>query len=276
MRLSCLPVSLFGDFLDNRLDIAKWALLARGIGFDGFDISVMFVRNRTPVYLDELKKQIDAAGIPLVMVTSYPDFTHPDPAQRRREAAYLEADMAATAQLGGKFLRVLAGQNHPEMERARGVALAVENLRAAARAAGELGVTLVYENHAKPGAWRYIDFSFPPDIFLEVFEGIRDTEIMVNFDIGNATAECPKPGGELALLRKVADKLATLHVCDMRERGKFSPTLLGTGITPVEAIFAYLKGIGFDGWFCVEEAGNQGLEGARKAHDYARAAWERA
>ncbi|MDR1520670.1 MAG: sugar phosphate isomerase/epimerase [Planctomycetota bacterium] len=276
MHLSCLPVSLFGEFLDGRLDIGKWAVLARGIGFDGFDISSMFIKNHTATYLDETRRQIDASGIPLVMVTSYPDFTHPDAAQRRRELSYLETDMALTAQLGGKFLRVLAGQNHPGLERARGVASAVECLRKAAKAAREFGVVLVYENHAKPGAWHYIDFSFPPDIFLDVFNGISDTGIMVNFDIGNATAEFERPGGELELLEKVVDKVATVHVCDMRERGKFTPTLLGTGKTPVGQIFSYLKKRGFAGWLCIEEAGNQGIDGARKAHAYAVSAWENA
>ncbi|MDR2390160.1 MAG: sugar phosphate isomerase/epimerase, partial [Planctomycetota bacterium] len=241
-----------------------------------FDISVMFIKNHTPTYFREVRAGLDAIGLPLVMATAYPDFTHPDPAQRRREAAYLEADMAATIQLGGRYLRVLAGQNHPGVGRARGVATAVDGLRRAARAAEEMGLTLVYENHAKPGAWDYIDFSFPPDIFLEVFEGIRDTPVMVNFDIGNATAECAQAGGELELLRKVIDKVATLHVCDMREQGRFTPTLLGTGKTPIGSIFSYLKEHGFDGWFCIEEASNQGIEGARKAHDFARRAWENA
>ncbi|MGI6298520.1 MAG: hypothetical protein ACOX1T_04905 [Saccharofermentanales bacterium] len=47
---------------------------------------------------------------------------------------------------------------------------------------------MLYEDHAKPSAWDYIDFSYPPDIFLAVYEGIKDTGIKINFDIGNITA----------------------------------------------------------------------------------------
>jgi sugar phosphate isomerase/epimerase len=267
---------MFGEFLDGRLDVGKWAVLARDTGFDGFDVSVMFVKNRTPVHLEEVKRKIEAAGLPLIMVTSYPDFTHPDAGQRRREAAYLEADMALTAQLGGRFLRVLAGQAHPGLERERGIGYAVERLRRSAETAREYGVTLVYENHAKPGAWSYIDFSFPPDIFLEVAAGVRDTGIKINFDIGNATAECRDEEGVMELLQKVVDQTATLHVCDMREYGKFTPTLLGTGVTPTARIFSYLKRIGFDGWFCIEEAGNRGMDGVRQACLHARTVWDRA
>ena len=274
MQLSCLPVSMFGEFLDGRLDIGKWAVLARDVGFDGFDVSVMFVKNRTATHLEEVKRKIDGAGLPLIMVTSYPDLTHPDAGQRRREAAYLEADMALTAQLGGRFLRVLAGQAHPGLERGRGIGYAVEGLRRSAEAAGEYGVTLVYENHAKPGAWSHIDFSFPPDIFLEVADGVRDTGIKINFDIGNATAECRDEEGVMELLQNVVDRIATLHVCDMREYGRFTPTLLGTGVTPTARIFSYLKRIGFDGWFCIEEAGNRGMDGVRQAYLHARTTWD--
>ena len=273
MKLSCLPVSIFSDFATDKLDIGKWGEAARDIGFDGFDISTLFIKNHTPTYLDETKKRIAAAGIPLVMVTTYPDFTHPDAKQRAREAVYLERDMAVTAELGGRYLRVLAGQAHPGVERKRGVDLAVEGLRKAAVAAEKHGVTLVYENHDKPGAWHYIDFSFPPDIFLDVYKGIKDTSIRVNFDTGNATAESAQPGDEVKLLSKVIDSVATLHVCDMKERGKFSPTLVGTGVTPLADIFSFVKKKGFDGWFCIEEAGGMGMDGVRKAHAHVRAVW---
>lgn len=276
MKLSCLPVSLFSEFANDGLDIAKWATKAREIGFDGFDISTMFIKNQTPTYLDDTKKKIKDAGIPLVMVTSYPDFTHPDATQRMREDVYIERDMAVAAELGAKYLRVLAGQAHPEVERERGVAYAIEGLRKAGIAAEKQGITLVYENHAKPGAWHYIDFSFPPDIFLEVFNGIKDTSVMVNFDTGNSTAEAAAEGDEVKLLAKVIDKVQTLHVCDMKQRGVFSPTLVGTGVTPLADIFAFVKKHGFDGWLCIEEAGNLGMEGVQKAHNHVRAVWEKA
>jgi sugar phosphate isomerase/epimerase len=274
MKLSCLPVSLFSDFADGRLDIVSWGEQARRIGFDGFDISSLFIKNHTPTYLTELKKGIDGTGIPLVMVSGYPDFVHPDAGQRRREAAYLVNDIAVTSELGGKYLRVLAGQAHPGMSREAGVALAVKGLREAAPAAEQFGVTLVYENHAKPGAWHYIDFSFPPDIFLDVFEGIRDTSIRLNFDVGNSTAEASAEGDELKLLAKVIDKVETLHVCDMKERGRFSPTLVGTGVTPLPELFRFIREHRFDGWLCIEEAGGLGMDGVQKAHDYVREIWE--
>ncbi len=276
MRLSCLPVSLFGDFAEGKLDIVSWAEQAKAIGFDGFDISTMHIKNHTPTYLSTVKEGIAKTGIPLVMVATYPDFTHPDPIQREREHAYIRCDMAASAELGAKFLRVLAGQAHPEIQRQEGIDLAIHGLSKAAVRADKYSIQLVYENHAKPGAWDYIDFSFPPDIFLEVFRGIKDSPVMINFDCGNATAVAEEEGDEVKLLAAVIDKVATLHVCDMKQRGAFSPTLVGTGVTPLADLFSYANDHGFDGWFCIEEAGNLGMDGVRKAHDYVRETWAKA
>ncbi len=275
MKLSCLPVSLFNDILSDRLDIVAWAEAAENMGFDGFDISSMFLKNHTPTYLSSLKAGIASAGIPLIMVSSYPDFTHPDVRQRRREDTYLACDIAVTEELQGRYLRVLAGQAHPNVPLVTGVEQAVAGLRRAAEIAYTRDVTLVYENHAKPAAWHHIDFSFPPEVFLQVFEGIKDTGIMVNFDMGNSTAEAAREGDELRLLERVYDKVATFHVCDMKERGVFSPTLVGTGMTPLPELFGYIKGRGFDGWLCIEEASGTGMDGVRKAHDYVRDLWEK-
>ncbi len=117
-------------------------------------------------------------------------------------------------------------------------------------------------------------FSFPPDIFLDVFAGIKDTSVRLNFDVGNSTAEASVEGDEIRLLSKVIDKVETLHVCDMKERGRFSPTLVGTGVTPLRELFTFIREHGFDGWLCIEEAGGLGMDGVRKAHDYVREVWE--
>ena len=98
----------------------------------------------------------------MVMATTYPDFTHPDPLQRMREMEYLRRDIALCSELDIMFLRVLAGQAHPGMDIEQGTKLAIEGLRRSSKVAEKFGVKLLYEDHAKPGAWHYIDFSYPP------------------------------------------------------------------------------------------------------------------
>ncbi len=121
--------------------------------------------------------------------------------------------------------------------------------------------------------YHIIDFSYPPEIFLEILDGIWDTSIGVNFDTGNIDAY---GGDSVEILRQVFPKVETLHVTDMAEHGKFSPVLIGTGSTPNRECFAYLKEQGWDKWLCIEEASYNGLEGIRQAVINTRRLWEEA
>lgn len=66
----------------------------------------------------------------------------------------------------------------------------------------------------------------------------------------------------------------TVHVTDMSQRGQFTPTVIGTGMTPNREAFRYLKEHGFDKWLCIEEASGRGLEGVRDAYHYVKKLWE--
>ena len=271
MKLSCLPVSLFSDIINRRLTIVEWAEFGRKIGLDGVDISLLFLENHCPAYLGKLMKALEIAGMPLIMAMAYPDFTTPDPLQRKRELDYLRRDIALSSQLRIPYLRVLAGQAHPATSRSDGITWAVENLSIADETAREYGVQLLYENHSKPGAWDYYDFSYPLDIFMKVCEGIRATGIRINFDTANIMALGQDP---LTVLAQVYDRVETIHVSDTAEKGTFKPVLVGTGAVAFEQIFRFLKGRGFDNWLCIEEASFSGSEGIRKAADFTRRTWE--
>lgn len=273
MKISCLPVSLFDDIVSGKMSLEEWANLRETCGLDGIDISTMFLREHNPVYLKGVKEMLARTGTKIVMATTYPDFTHPDALQREYELAHLSSDMAACGYLGIQYLRVLAGQAHPETKRAEGIAWAIEYLRRAAEIADRFGVTLVYEDHAKPGAWEYVDFSYPPDIFLEIADGLRDTSVKINFDTGNVYAY---GADTMPVVEKVADRIETLHIADMSAYGKFDPVLVGTGGAPIPEIFSFLKKRGFDGWLCIEEASFQGVDGIKRAVENTRRMWEEA
>ena len=78
-----------------------------------------------------------------------------------------------------------------------------------------------------------MDFSFPADIFLEIFDSLRDTQIKLNFDIGNLVAQGLDP---LPVLEQVIDRVETVHISDMAEYGKFAPVEIGTGVSPIEPV----------------------------------------
>ncbi len=273
MKISCLPVSLFDSICSGSMDIAGWAKDAKRLGYDGIDISIMFLKNRTPTYLSKLRNELEAVGLPIVMMTTYPDFTHPDPVQRGRELEYLIADTALSSEIGIRYLRVLAGQAHAGMGITEGIGHVVENFRRIAPYGEKYGVGLLYEDHAKPGAWDHVDFSYPPEIFLEICDKIRDTGIRLNYDTGNITAH---GSDTLEVLEKVIDMVETIHITDMAEKGRFSPVTIGTGAVPNREVFRRLKEYDFDGWLCIEEASGRGLEGIRIAREFVSQAWREA
>lgn len=272
--MSCLSVSLFPAIVNNEITIKEYARFCKSQGLDGFDLGSILLKNHTPKYVTQLKKEIEEEGIPLIMVTAYPDFTHPEALQRAREFDFLVHDIALASALGAKYLRVTAGQAHPEVSVQEGIEWAIDFLRKAAAVSDQYGITLVYENHAKPGVWEYMDFSNPPEIFLQIAKGLKDTTIGINFDTANILVA----GYEttLEVLDEVFEKVLTIHVAETASIGKMDPVALGTGLVPFREIFHYLKEKQFNGWLCLEEFGNNGKEGVKQAIAFVRRTWDEA
>lgn len=274
MKLSCLPVSLFKDFMEGKQTIKSWAEYGKSLELDAIDLMMVQIKNHTPKFLQSVRDDLEGAGIGIAMITTYPDFSHPDAQQRAREVEYLRHDIALASNIGAKFLRITAGQAHPETPVEDGIKWVVDCFKEVEPVAEKFGVKLVYEDHSKPGAWDYMDFSNPPDIFLKIAEGIKDTSIGINFDTANILV-----AGEdktVEVLEKVIDRVETIHVAETATKGKMDPVLLGTGIVPIKEVFSTLKKNGWDNWLCIEEWGGQGLEGVKKAVEYTRKTWEEA
>lgn len=273
MKLSCLPVSFFADIIEGRMSIVDWARMGASLGLDAVDLSILFVQDRSPQKLRALREEIESIGMRIAMVTSYPDFTHPDANQREKELSLEREVVEVAAALGSEMVRVTAGQAHPETTRECGTTWAIQGLRRLVETTRGSGVTLVYENHAKPGAWLYTDFSTQPDIFLEIVRGTADVGLGVNFDTGNAATFAEDP---VELLRQVIQRVVSIHASDSSLRGELKHTLLGTGITPFPALFTELKKAGWDGWICLEEASYQEYAGVQTAVEFIRRTWQAA
>lgn len=272
MKLSCIPVSFFKEIIGGSMSIGEWAQLGKEVGLDAIDVSILFIPDQSRAAVARLRKTIEATGMRVAMVASYPDFTHPDAAQRARELALAQEVVDVAAGLGAELVRVTAGQAHPETGRQDGIRWATEGLRQLTDRTRKSGVRLVYENHAKPGAWTYTDFSQPPDIFLAIVKATTDVGLGLNFDTANATAFSRDP---LGLLEQCIDRVVSVHAADTAVHGELKPVLLGTGLTPLEAIFRRLVQAGWDNWICIEEASFQGRDGVAKAAHVVRQLWDR-
>lgn len=270
MKLSSLPVSLYPELTAGTRTLADWFHFAAQLGLDGADVSVVHLQNLEPTYLQALRDQASAAGVQIAMLVTYADFTHPEAAERVRQVAEIQRYCAVAATLGASFIRVTAGQKHPGVERAAGIEWAVTGLTACLERAAATGVTLCYENHTKGYAWTYNDFSQPAEIFLEIVHRTEGTGLQILYDTANTLGTGDDP---LTVLAQVKHRVAVIHVNDIRRAGYFEPCLLGTGVAPVQAIFAALVQHGFDGWVSVEEASKTGEAGFRQAIPLAEQLW---
>lgn len=270
MKISCLPVSLFGDMIKDKISIKDWAFCAKESGLDAIDLSTVLIKNHTPIYLKSLKHDLEICQIPVVMLVTYPDFTHPDHIQREREIEYLSRDIALASYLGAKYVRILAGQAYPKTPTDAGIHWVIESFKKIADTASKFKIMLLYENHSKPGVWDHNDFSHPTDIFLQIVEGIRDTGIRINFDTANTLVYGTDP---LPVLKTIINYVETIHAADTAQKGFLKPVPIGQGIVPFKDIFKYLKEKGFDGWICIEEASRTGMDAFGKAADFIRGRW---
>jgi len=270
MLLSCLPVSFFPAIIEGEMTLHEWATMARELGLDGIDVSTLFFPDTSRGAIREARHQIEDAGMRPNMISTYPDFTHPDAASRERELGQEQEAVAVASYLGCNYVRLVAGQAHPETSRQEGIEWAIAGMRALVETTRGVDVELVYENHGKPGAWTYTDFSQPPDIFLEIARAVVPLGVGINFDTANATAFAPDP---MALLEEVVDDVVTVHAADTRILGELDHCILGEGLAPIPALFGRLQQAGWDGWMSIEENARQGREGVAKSVEYVRRVW---
>jgi len=219
------------------------------------------------------------------MLCCSPDFSHPDAEFRTREIEKEKNWIRMAAALGAGFCRVLSGQRRPELTRERGLDLVVECIEACLPEAEHCGVTLIIENHYKDDFWSYPEFAQKMDVFCELVARIRHPRFGVNYDPSNAFLAGDEP---LELLARVKDRVVTMHasdrylaegtIADLRrdEMGaegyaiRLRHGTIGKGLNDYDAIFATLKGAGFDGWVSIED-GVDGMEQLAESVRFVRA-----
>lgn len=271
MRLSCVPATHFMDIVEGRMSIEAWIILAASLGLDGLDFGQAWFRDRSRATIARLRKRVEDAGLQACLLRCASDFTHPDTRQRAATVDEMREMIDLAHALGAPMIRVTAGQAHPGVGRAEGIAWVCESLRALLPHAEAAGMILAYENHTKASVWQYRDFSEQSDVFLEIVRATEGTGLRVNFDTGNPLVHDEDP---LPLLQKVAHRVACLDANDSRTRGRFDFCVVGQGLVPFPEIFRFLKRtVGYDGWISVEEFSHTGERGFREAVRFVREAW---
>lgn len=293
MRIAAFPKGYLDELVFRRTrPVTDWIDEAADLGVDGVELHPGMLWDSSPDGVARVRDAIAAAGLEMPMMCAAPDFTHPDPDQRRRERETQARVMQMTREIGGPgaSCRVLSGQRHPGVGREQGVEWAVEAITELIPLARELGIVLSMENHYKASTWELPEFAQRPEVFHEILDRIPERCVFgVQFDPSNAITAGVDPA---EFLESVLDRVITMQASDrhlepgttlddLREADGtlgYSPALrhgvIGQGLNDYDRIFSLLVGAGYDGWISIEDGVN-GPEELRQSAEFLQRARDR-
>jgi sugar phosphate isomerase/epimerase len=279
-RISVFPKCYFDELCAGRMDYLQWLRDAKGLGGEGVEHYDGFLAPLGPDAARRVRDVMEATGQASSLLCFSPDFTHPDPGERKRQVQRQKDAIDMSVALGLRHCRTLSGQRLPGMSRREGVQRTVEGLRASLDYAAERDVVLCMENHYKDGNWTYPEFAQAEDVFLEIIEQVDHPNFGVQYDPSNALVGGYDP---VAFLEKVKHRVVSMHASDrylaegatledlQQADGStgYSAALqhgeTGQGLNDYDAIFRILAGVAYQGWISIEDGMNGLDELARSA-----------
>ena len=286
MKIAAFPKCYLEDIAGHRsMSVFDWVDMARTLDADGLEMYEGFLTSLDDDYVLSVRDAIADAGFTMPMLCCSPNFTHPDPDERKRAVEHEAKMIRVTKLLGGAgaVCRVLSGQRYPDVGREQGIEWVVECIEQVLPVAREQGIILGLENHYKDGFWRYPEFAQKMDVFLELLEAIPERQHFgVQYDPSNAIVAGDDP---VELLRAVAPRVVSMHASDrFLSEGHSLDDLLegdgeigyaealqhgvtGRGLNDYDSIFQILRDVGFDGWVSIED-GMNGMEEMRASLEF--------
>lgn len=274
MKLSAFPKCYLEQISTGQMSVFEWIEMAKTLDADGLEMYHGFFTSLEPGYLDSVGEAISSAGFAMPMLCCSPDFTAPDPDDRKRAVEKESEMIRTTRRLGGPgaICRVLSGQRYPEVTWERGKEWVLECIHQVLPVARENKIVLGMENHYKDGFWKYPEFAQKMDRFVDIVSAVSDREHFgVQYDPSNAFVAGDDP---VALLRAVADRVVSVHASDrylaegttpddLRQADGtlgYSPNLrhgvTGQGLNDYDAIFRILSEHHYSGWISIEDGMN--------------------
>ena len=281
-RISVFPKCYFDELADGRMSFEGWIRDAAALGGEGVEHYDGFFRSLDAAGVDPIARALAETGQITAMICFSPDFTHPDPDERKRQVTRQKQAIDLTVRLGARHCRTLSGQRFPGLTRDDGIARTVDGIRRSLEYAEQRGVILCMENHYKDGTWRYPEFAQAEDIFLEIIEQIDSPFFGVQYDPSNALVGGYDP---LRFLEKVRHRVVTMHASDRflapgatlddlasgDGATGYSTALrhgeTGKGLNDYDTIFRLLAEVNYSGWISTE-AGMSGLDEIRRSVDF--------
>ena len=275
-RLAVFPKGFFDDLVHGRLSVFTWLEMAATLGVDGVELYPRFLESFEPAYLRKVREEAKARGLEIPMLCNSPDFTQPQAAARAAEVARTQQMLDVTKALGGKWCRVLSGQNRPGLDEREAIGWVVESLRQCLPHAEKTGIVMVMENHYKDGLWEYPEFAQGTRRYLAILEAIDSPWLKAQYDPSNAIVA---GDDQYALLERVLPRLATMQASDRFLEGGSIEELrrlaadpqhgyakfvrhgvIGRGLNDYDRIFGTLARSGYRGWVSIEDGDGPTIE----------------
>lgn len=275
MKISAFPKCYLDDIAGTRtMTVFEWIEMAKSLNADGLEMYEGFFTSLDDDYIRTVGDAIHSAGFEMPMLCCSPNFTDPNPDERKKAIDQEIKMIHITRLLGGEkaVCRVLTGQRYPDVTREQGLQWVAECIEQLLPVAREYNIILGLENHYKDGFWKYPEFAQKMDVFLDVLNAIPEREYFgVQYDPSNAIVAGDDP---IELLRAVADRVVSMHASDRyltdgvtldelkQSDGTlgYSPSLkhgvTGKGLNDYDTIFQILRDAGYDGWVSIEDGMN--------------------
>ncbi len=285
MKLAAFPKCFMDQLsVERTLSVFEWIEMAADLPIEGLELYDGFLERLDEPYLAKVRSVVERRHLEMPMFCCSPDFTRPEPDERRREVEREKRMIDVTAYLGGKFCRVLSGQRRPGVAFEQGVRWVVECIRELLDQAAEKRVVLALENHYKDNYWQYPEFAQRRDVFLAIVNQIESPWFGVQYDPSNAILAGDDP---IELLQQVKHRVVTMHASDrflkaghtLEELRKvedavgyasmLSHGVIGQGLNDYPRIFRILHEVGYQGWISIED-GLNGVEEIRTSAQFLR------
>jgi len=268
-KLAAFPKGFFDAIVERRMSVFQWIDLAGRLELEGAELSPKFLDAFDSPYLAKVRKEAATRGLELPMFCYSPDFTQIDPADRKRELETARDMIRVTAELGGKYCRVLSGQNRPGLVEAEALKWVIDCLWQLEATAKDAGILMCMENHYKDNLWTYPEFAQSHRRYLAILEAVNTPWLKAQYDPSNAIV-----AGEdqYALLDRVLPRVATMQASDRYLEGGTIADLkgmardpqhgyakiirhgvIGNGLNDYDRIFSTLAQAGYAGWVSIED-----------------------
>jgi len=267
-NLSWIPVRLMEDILVKKTMTAEqWLRSAPEFGLGAVEIYYAFLESTDPDYLQRACSLLKKLDLEVSMLTCSPDFAHPSEDVREQQLAQMKTYVDAAGVLDAPNVRVTTGMRHPEISEEEGIEWVVHSIELLGEYASAHGVTLALEDHYKDRfAWEHPDFAQKKETFLAIFDRLRNTPVMVNFDCSNPIMVGDNP---LDILQAVKGRVVSVHASD-RFAGVYQHSVIGEGMVDFDPIFKTLRDAGFTGWISAEDGNPEGDDGFRRSLAFLR------